>query len=101
MSRYGSMAHLFAYRRRLKWLARSHIATDQWRPLPPIIPRPRNAHILSCLTVAKCDVNRHNSIGNDVQIEASNNKSQNIMGTASSLHSRDGSNDLASFSRRL
>ncbi len=29
-SRDGSMAHLFAYRRRLKWLARSHIATAQW-----------------------------------------------------------------------
>ncbi len=28
--RDGSMAHLFAYRRRLKWLARSHIATAQW-----------------------------------------------------------------------
>jgi hypothetical protein len=25
--RDGSMAHLLAYRRRLKWLARSHIAT--------------------------------------------------------------------------
>ncbi len=28
--RDGSVAHVFAYRRRLKWLARSHIATDQW-----------------------------------------------------------------------
>ncbi len=28
--RDGSMAHLLAYRRRLKWLARSHIATAQW-----------------------------------------------------------------------
>ncbi len=30
MSRHGSMAYLLAYRRRLKWLARSHIATAQW-----------------------------------------------------------------------
>ena len=29
MSRHGSMAHLYAYRRRLKWLVRSHIATAQ------------------------------------------------------------------------
>ncbi len=28
--RDGSMAHLFAYRRRLKWLARSQFATAQW-----------------------------------------------------------------------